>query len=322
MDTKLRPIITGAMSFVPGINLLQGRRSKKGTGGTNDAKYCYDTWMKHLILLNHAGMTTLPVSMGELGPGDSLGVGLMAMLCGVSHYRALDIIAHANVDRNLEVFEQLVKLLHDCTVPVDERHLNYEQIGWIPEFPRSLLQDDHLACCLAPRRLETIRSLIRGGVDASGRLSMEYVTPWSSSKVIEPASIDLMISHSVLEHVDHLDEAYTAMDHWLAPGGWMSHSIDYRSHGLSNLWNGYRDCPEWMWTLLRGKGFFSINREPHSSHMRNIARLGYEVRYEYCKIQEEGSLSRNSLTPRWRNLSDKDLYCSHAFVQCRKSERL
>lgn len=322
MDTRLRPIITGAVSFVPILRDIQGRYRRKGTGGTVDPRYCYDTWMKHLILLSHAGMKTPPHRLAELGPGDSLGVGLMAMLCGSQHYRALDIIAHADQARNLIILEELIRLLRDHAIPMDSKFSNYKKIGWNPRFPEHIISDEYLSQCLAADRLDTIRAMVCGKPDPSGQMSLRYVTPWYGPDIVERESCDLIISHSVLEHVDDLHQTYSAMDQWLKPGGWMSHSLDYRCHGLSKSWNGYRDCPEWMWVLLRGRGFFSINRWPHSVHMKFLREMDYRVRYEYCDFQTEGSLPRSALAPRWQNISDHDFYCSHAFIQCEKPSHI
>ena len=74
--------------------------------------------------------------------------------------------------------------------------------------------------------------------------SVNYIVPWSESSILRPQSVDLAISHSVLEHVNELDLTYAALSRCLKPGAYMSHQIDLSGHGMSTRWNGYRTCPE------------------------------------------------------------------------------
>ena len=55
-------------------------------------------------------MLKMPNTLAELGPGDSIGVGLASMLCGVNNYYALDVERYANIERNLQVLDELVAL--------------------------------------------------------------------------------------------------------------------------------------------------------------------------------------------------------------------
>jgi hypothetical protein len=256
-----------------------------------------------------------------LGPGGSIGTGLAAILSGVSHYNALDIVEHANTEENLRILDELVQLFRHRAAPA-RRNLP-ELPGNIPDgaFPHQFLSEDLLSWTLSEQRVARLREAVqdyrRGGAD----VSIRYCAPWSDPAVVAPASIDMVFSQSVLQHVDHLAETYAAMDSWLRPGGYMSHQIDYRSLGLSRSWNGYRDCPEWLWRLARGKGSYLINREPHSYHMGELRRLGYEVLVEIRSNSAHDSIDRKHLAKRWQDISDEDLHCSGVFLQARKPLR-
>ena len=58
--------------------------------------------------------------MVELGPGDSLGIGLAALLSGVERYIALDVIQYASDAQNLRIFEELIALFKDRAPIPDE----------------------------------------------------------------------------------------------------------------------------------------------------------------------------------------------------------
>ena len=72
MNMRVGPIVKGSLTYIPG---LKDVLLKKDTGGTNSARYCYDVWLKHLTMLGANGMESIPNTLAELGPGDSIGIG-------------------------------------------------------------------------------------------------------------------------------------------------------------------------------------------------------------------------------------------------------
>lgn len=75
---------------------------------------------------------------------------------------------------------------------------------------------------------------------------------------LAPACVDLVLSHSVLEHVRKPDELLVQLDRVLAPTGVMLHVVDYRDHLFkypyhfllfsSRVWNRFLDpghLPRW-----------------------------------------------------------------------------
>jgi len=49
-------------------------------------------------------------TVAELGPGDSIGIGLAAVLSGATHYIGLDTYPYAGNTCNLDTFEELMQL--------------------------------------------------------------------------------------------------------------------------------------------------------------------------------------------------------------------
>jgi hypothetical protein len=95
MSIKPRSLVIGAATYVPGLRRLTGRT----TGGTVSARYCYSVWLRHLCMLHRHGLPTQFETVVELGPGDSLGVGLAALLTGAERYIALDALRYDDIRR-------------------------------------------------------------------------------------------------------------------------------------------------------------------------------------------------------------------------------
>jgi SAM-dependent methyltransferase len=308
-----RRLVTGLLSYVPG-GLRLGRR---GTGGTTSARYCYAVWLRHLALAHAAGATTPPDAVAELGPGDSLGTGLAALLSGARAYYAFDVVRYAGDEANRAVLEDLVSLF-GRREPIPDRS-EFRELHPDPPahaFPSHILPGELLERSLAPDRLDAVRAALGGrrtGVD----IVLEYVPSWHDPGAVAEATLDLVFSQAVLEHVDDLEATYAAMHRWLKPGGLLSQTVDYRSHETARGWNGHWALGERSWKLVRGRRPFLLNREPHSTHIRLLRESGFEV-VSQIKAQRPSAIARNRLAPRFRGLSEDDLTTAVAFIQARK----
>jgi SAM-dependent methyltransferase len=302
---KIGALARGLATFVPGIATLH--RHVTHTGGTDSARYCYSVWLRHLVMSFRNGQCTQPPSrVAELGPGDSIGIGLAALLCGADCYYGLDALPLANLRRNLGIFDELVELFYArAAIPGDD-----EYPGVKPKLPSYDFPDGLLA---SPdeQRIARIRRSIENPVNPDSMI--RYVAPWWSPEVIERGVVDMIFSQAVLEHVDDLKSAYSAMRAWLAPGGWLSHQIDFRCHGTAQEWNGHWTYGDRTWRLLRGRRTFLINREPHSTHLRLLREAGFAV---VCDEVAYGpAVDRRKLAPRFASMSDADLTTCGAFIQ-------
>lgn len=317
MNMQLSSIVRGALTFIPGIERLAPGIGM-GTGGTDSAAYCYGVWMKHLALLHRNGMDAVPDTVAELGPGDSLGIGLAAMLSGANHYYALDVVEHADREHNLAIFDQLLQMFQQRAPRPTKGWPDFDDALDDQLFPSQVLTPQRLEQALAPQRTSSIRSALAGETPVRRDISIRYMVPWFDERVMERDSAGLIVSHSVLEHVVDLEGTYRAMHAWLRPGAWMSHQIDFKCHGLSREWNGYRQYPEALWKLVVGKRPYLLNRQPRSVHEQLWRRNGFELVAELRQTIRDRGLSRAQLSSRWRDISDEDLACSGVFVQARK----
>lgn len=311
---RLRSLVKGMVTFVPGMQWV----GSVGGGHTASAVYCYSVWLKHLTLLRQNGMESVPDTVAELGPGGSIGVGLAALLSGANHYVSLDVVPHTSTDRNLAVFDDLVQLFRRRAARPDKGWPDFDDLLNPNLFPSHILTPDLLEKTLAPERIVRLRDAIANQDKQNGdAISIRYVAPWSDAGVVSESSVDLIFSHSVLEHVMDLEHTYRALYRWLRPRGRMSHQIDFRSHGLSPEWNGYRQYSEFAWKMLLGRRPFAINREPCSVHLGLLRETGFDITLMLKHMRNDG-IMRSRLTSRWADLSDEDLNCSGLFVQAQK----
>ena len=105
---KVPPIIKGILTYVPVLNAW--RQSHATSGGTDSSRYCYSVWLRHLTMLYRYGFKITGARIGELGPGDSIGIGLAALLSGANQYVGLDIVPFSAKADLETIFEELVQL--------------------------------------------------------------------------------------------------------------------------------------------------------------------------------------------------------------------
>ncbi|MCB5295714.1 MAG: class I SAM-dependent methyltransferase [Candidatus Cloacimonetes bacterium] len=312
---RLRPIIVGTMKYSPFITKML----PIAAGGTASARYCYAVWMRHLLLLTKFNGGEMPAQVAEIGPGDSLGVGLSALLSGAQSYFALEAIEYWNSERNLKIFDELIALFQKKeAIPGNGEFPLLKPVLDDHSFPHSIITDELLKESLNPERLEMIRKELQNTANPQNEF-IQYKVPWHGEDVIIPHAIDFIFSHVALQHINEIEEAVVTMDHWLKPGGYVSHIIDYRSLGNTKKWNGHWEVPDWEWKIMVGGRKFSVNRKPHSFYVelfeRNHLKLLYILKYTHPT-----HLSRNQLAQKFRSFSDDDLTTSGGYFVGQKSQ--
>lgn len=312
---KIGPMVKGFLTFIPGMQRLMPKREVGGE--TASASYCYGVWLKHLTLLRANGMQSIPDSIAELGPGDSLGVGLAALLSGVNNYYALDVVRHSSPVTNIRIFDELVPLFKSRAARPTKGWPDFDEYLNKDLFPSHILDDKLLESSLSESRIQSIRKTLENPYHHSEEISIKYMVPWSDSRVIVENSVDVILSHSVLEHVVDLEGTYRALYAWLKPKGMMSHQIDFKSHGITDVWNGYRAYPEMVWKLILGKRPYLINRQPCSAHEKLAIKNGFNIVFNLKNHRSDG-IRRSELSSIWEDISDDDLTCSGAFIQAMK----
>jgi hypothetical protein len=301
-------LLRGLLAYLPWYHRRLKRRAH--TGGTDSGRYCYSVWLRHLSRLRQHGWGSPLQNVAELGPGDSVGVGLAALLCGAERYVALDVFPYTDRRRWLAMLGELFDLFARRSPIPDEAEF--------PEIRPRLETYDYPEHLLGGARLDATRlSLLRREVGDPSSERIRYVCPWFDAAQVRPESIDLLISQAVMEHVTHLETAYGASFAWLKAGGYASHIIDFSSHGVSGAWNGHWRYPEGLWRLAVARREFTMNRQPLSVHLELARRVGFEVVHCQREVRGDG-LPHHRLARPFRDFSAADRRAIGAHLILRK----
>ncbi len=303
-------LLRGAASFLPGYEHSPSEMT------TERASYFYSVWLRHLSLasLRVEGFEH-PKVVAELGPGSAIGAGLAALISGAETYHAFDVVRYADPARNLAIFEELVDLFRARTpIPGPGEFPDVRPPLSDYSFPHQVLSEEHLTRALAPERIDAIRAALLG---QASTFQIRYVVPWQGADELEAETVDFVYSQAVLEHVDDVPGAYSALYAWLRPGGIGSHQIDLQSHELTRDWNGHYGLPRLAWRVMRGRRPWLLNRIPPSGHLDALRAAGFEIVASDRTLGPPG-LPRWRLAPSFRDLSDEDLETDGLFVQVRR----
>lgn len=307
LQIRLCELLYGISTRLPGHSFFE----RQGTGGTDTSAYCYSVWLRHMVMAHEHQLNTSPCVVAELGPGDSLGIGLAALVFGAERYYAFDVVAFAEIKNNLRVFDDLVTFARQRKdIPGIREFPEVKPYLTDYSFPGAIYTKERLQRALQPKRLERIRQSIE---DPAGEHSViRYVVPWSSREILQRGTVDLIFSQAVLEHIDDLSDTYTAMYNWLKDDGCLSHQIDFKSHGTAKDWNGHWLYPDPLWRLIRGKRAYLLNRKPYSFHKRLLEHAGFTLVQEK-KIQTDSAVTLEDLDNRFAGITAEDLRISGVY---------
>jgi hypothetical protein len=312
MELSTRSLVSiagGLSSFTPFYRLIIARN--RG-GATEDPAYCLSVWLRHFNNWLRISPESVPGSVAEIGPGTTVGIGLCAIVCGARTYTGLDVSRYQQGSFTTSFLAELDRLF------ADKAYRRQRLQHAVTAHPKASAYVDDLAaskqCATAAwERVKQSDRQSQHGIHACRTFS-----PWTDPEVIEPETIDLLFSQSVLEHVDDLPAAYRAAFTWLRYGGVCSHWIDFKSHGHSIYWNGHWAMRDWEWSLHRGRKLFLLNREPLDVHLRHVEQSGFSLVDVRRKVLDQG-ITRKQLAPRFRALADEDLITAGAELVATKT---
>ncbi|MGH6889099.1 MAG: class I SAM-dependent methyltransferase [Rhizomicrobium sp.] len=308
---KAFAVAKGIATCIPGAYALLGAKRTKAT--EPPPEYSYGVWFKHLALLNEATGCGIPQAVVELGPGDSIGVGIAALLSGAHSYVGVDDRPYAARANNSAMASELMSLFKAKAPFVPSGMPDFRHLLDQTCFPSHLLTHERLSASLRQERLGEIHDSVRRAFNRANGGMISYRAPISDPSVVRPMSADLVLSHSVLEHVADLAGIIRSTYSWLRRGGFCSHQFDLRSHDIVRAWDGHRAFGGAMWRAVVGGRRFLINRLPYSSVIRCVEDAGFSI-LRADRICRAPTLSRRDLCKEWRVASDDDLQTEGGYI--------
>ena len=306
---KVPHLVRGMLTFVPAINRWRAR--SRATGGSDSARYCYAVWLRHLVVLSRYGFTLQGRTVCELGPGDSIGAGLAALLAGARRYIALDAVPYSTT--NLRRMTADLAQLYESRQPIPDHE---EFPGVRPrltsyEFPRQAICTDSL-----PERIRLVTDAVNSGLQSANDM-IAYHAPWRSANDVTAGSLDLVFSQAVLQYVDGLEDVYRSMFTWMRGGAYASHATGLGANDLAPVWNGHWAYSDRQWRLVRGRREYMLNREPLSTHLRLAAAAGFDILHVEPQYDYNG-LAKEAIASRFRSLPPDDLAACGVMLILRK----
>jgi hypothetical protein len=317
---KYKPVFRGLISYFPG--LLQFLKKKLGNrkyGGTDSARYCYSIWMRHLIYLNENFNKVSFKCVSEIGPGDSLGMGLMALITGAEKYYAFELKKYIAAQKNIQIFDELVKLFKKKEdIPGDDEFPMIQPKLTSYKFPDFIFKNnfDEL---IEEKRLDRIKKAIED--EQCEEIEIKYIIPWNKKYQSIKCKIDLLFSQAVMEHILDLDNAYKIIYDVLTPGGVISHEIDFSSHETHEKWNGHLNYSDFFWKIIMHGRPYDINRLPYSKHIEYINKHNFvSIKEIITNNDSEFTSIKNKKVRQYFKNSDFNI--QNALIQAIKPDKL
>lgn len=291
--------VLGGRRYARLSRFVRSRMGLRTVRASDRPSYNCGVWLRHLSEAHAQGLPCEPDTVCEIGPGATIGAGLAALITGAERYVAVDGAWLWDAERNLAMFDALVGLLRRREPPA--------------EFPSQVLTDERMERALEPPRLRRIReSIARVNREDS---CVQYVVQRDGDPMHElDGSVAMAFSQNTMEHIAELSLAYRRMSRWLAPGGFVSHQIDFRCHGAARDWNGHWAYSDPVWALIWLGREPLINRVPCSEHLRLMRLHGFDLVTELRQWDGSG-ITQNMLASSFQVMSEDDLTTQEIFVQ-------
>lgn len=328
-------IAKGISTFLPrpiSHFLPQHQHQFRGTGQRKEsdpkeiARAYYSVWMRFLVF-RYKYDKNIPASVAEIGPGDSMTVGMLALLCGADKYVTLDIVPTATNFNNLKVLEELIVLLKNRE-PIPDQVEQPKQRPYLDsyEFPSHILTDELLETTMSEGRLEKIRNAVSKIVTnetqdrETDKIQISISVPWTDPKNIElyKNSIDLIVTNAAMEHVDDVPSTYKNAYTVLKPGGLMLSAIDYKCHDSAGLWNGHWTYNKILWKIIYGNCVYFINRYSHSMHIEASEKF-FETLADVSYASRENKLNMSDITNYFsKQITSEDIETTEGILLSKK----
>ena len=275
-----------------GKNLLKRRISRK-TGAMDSLNYSIGVLKKHFGEFDAKNENIQNKCIVELGPGRSLGVGMLLIILGASKVYELDATKMA-FDNEI-ILAQIVDFFLQSSL--QHYIIDREQLLKIKSTGLDYFQD-----------------------------KLIYHAPYNfDAWPIPSSSVDFVFSHAVLEHVSNLHSTYLEMNRVLKMGGKISHIVDLRDHFRKRFlgnWARFLQYPDGLWNLMTCYYPARTNRFRCCNHLTMLKDSGFEILSIDKRIETELPIEANTIAARFASMAEEELKISDIHYVAQKVKNL
>ncbi len=143
-------------------------------------------------------------------------------------------------------------------------------------------------------------------------LNKENVIRIDKLSSIPDASVDFIISSSVLEHVYDFSALTAELKRIIAPNGIMIHQVDYRDHYFKYPYHFLLFSKKIWSKYLSPK---SLPRWRISDHIKNFRQVGFEASvFQKNSLETEFDKIKHRIHPEFSNYSEDSLKTAYAII--------
>ena len=293
IKTQLRTIIAKNFYLLKLFIKLRSiiNLDKNETGGTSDSNYIYSLFLRtfdNYYTINK----NIPKHVLEVGCGDSNIVSLLWILVGSKSVVAIDALNYLKKDKLYYLFKKSSDLLisrNFCQLNINPRlNLDIYENLW-----KVLPSKDILI-----NRQKLILGEIKNYLNGNDSNLFSYDSSYTINKVFS-FKFDFIFSQAVFEHIENPKEVLVFLHNNLTEKGIIYTNVDFKSHGVSTLYNGHYILNESQYKFISSTFVFRyINRLP-PSWFREVFESSFNL------IHEEKIILNNNI--KLNNFIESDL---------------
>ncbi len=238
-------IIKNAAAGVPFLRHMKEKYSQKRSDLLADSERPFDVFRNMLERcgpdIDFKGKTVL-----EVGPGNSLGIGLLFLAHGARKVYLIDRFKHLFWDdRDIAYHQEIIMKIEESSLP------------------------------FASSAAEAV-SFDRGTIVCNPD-KLEYRFSDSATLPLEASSVDCVFSNAVLEHVHRIKDAIQEFARVTRKGGIGIHEVDLRDHFFQQTPLRLLQYPDWLWNLMAWNRPGYTNRLRFSDYMKHFDDEGFKI---------------------------------------------
>lgn len=225
----------------------------------------------------------------EIGPGNSLAIGLLFLACGAKKVFLVDRFKHLFWDEYDIAFHRKVLARIEKEFPfttVASKAIIFTNSGSI-DFDRSKIQ-----CRLGD----------------------------AAKLPLENSSIDIVFSNAVLEHVHDVRKAISEMSRVTKPGGFGIHEIDLRDHFFQATPLKLLRYPDWLWNLMTWNRPGYTNRLRLPDYLKLFKASGFLIEKLVSTREYKGELSSLKMARKFTGYSSNEIKTLAFWVLLQKED--